>query len=273
MELIRHSAIAGAWYPGTEKRLRDEINLMLDITKPEKKYENIFGLISPHAGYAYSGKTAAYVYNLLAGENYERAIVISPSHKEYFPGISIYKGDAYETPLGLLEVDKELKEEFVKASGSIFEGSLGHSVEEHALEIQLPFLQMVLGDIKILPMVIGDQRSNYVYELGEKLAKFKDDKTIIIASTDLSHFHNKHEAEELDKIVTDKISRFDYEGLQDALETNTCEACGGGGVVALMKAADLLGYKNAEVLNKVDTGDITGDHSGVVGYMSAVIYQ
>ena len=273
MKKIRHSEIAGYWYPGTEKQLHREINLMLDLTKPEEQIDNIFGLISPHAGYRYSGLTAAYGYNLIQKKKYEKVIVLSPSHREYFPGISIYSGDAYETPLGLIKVNNDLKEKIIDSSNIIFLGDKGHSPEEHALEIQLPFLQVVLDNFEIVPMIIGDQRKEYVYELGEKLGGLIDDKTLIVASTDLSHFHPKHEAEKLDSIVSDKIREFDYDGLQKALESNKTEACGGGAVVALMKAADTAGFKRSKILHKTDSGEVTGDTSGVVGYVSAVFYK
>ena len=273
MQKVRYSVIAGTWYPGNEKRLRDEINLMLDIAKPEKNYENILGVISPHAGYRYSGKTAAYAYNTIKDKTYETVVVVSPSHCEYFKGISVFDGDAYETPLGKLKINNELREKLINSSDLIFAGEEGHSSEEHSLEIQLPFLQVVLGDFSLLPIVIGDQRRENVFELAEKLATIKDDKTLIVVSTDLSHFHPKHEAEILDGIVKEEISRMDYEGLQRALERNTCEACGGGGIVTLLKAAEILNYKNSDVLNVVDSGDVTGDNDRVVGYLSAVIYK
>lgn len=273
MKNVRASIIAGTWYPGSEKRLRDEINLMLDITKPGKNYENILGVISPHAGYSYSGKTAAYAYNAIKDKDYETVVVIAPSHCEYFKGISVYNGDAYETPLGQLNINSEMRNKLVNSGNLIFAGDKGHSPDEHSLEIQLPFLQVVLGNFNLLPVVIGDQRRENVFELAEKLAAIKDDKTLIVVSTDLSHFHPKHEAEILDGIVRQEISQLDYEGLQRALERDTCEACGGGGVVALLKAAEILNYKKAEVLNIVDSGDVTGDNDRVVGYLSAVIYK
>ena len=273
MNKVRHSAIAGSWYPGTENRLRSEINNMLDLSKPEKEIDNIFGIVSPHAGYRYSGLTAAHAYNLIKNKKFENVIVLSPSHSEYFPGVSIFSGDAYETPLGEVKINNELKEKFIDSSSIIFQGDEGHSEDEHALEIQLPFLQVVLDNFEIVPMVIGDQQKGFVFELGEKVGELIDEKTLVVASTDLSHFHPKSEAEKLDSIVTQKISEFDYNGLQDALEANKTEACGGGAVVAMMKAADKAGFKHSKVLHKTDSGEITGDTSGVVGYVSAVLYK
>jgi MEMO1 family protein len=199
-------------------------------------------------------------------------VVISPSHSEYFPGISVFEGDAYETPLGLLEVDKEFVDKIVNGSKIIFKGFEGHR-NEHALEVQLPFLQSVIKNFKIVPIVMGDQRKEYVDELADALAKTIDDETLIVASSDLSHFHSKQEANILDSVVADRIQEFDFEKLQGDLEKHNCEACGGGPIAVLMKAASLKNYKHSAVLHRSDSGDITGDNSEVVGYLSAVIYQ
>jgi len=271
MNYIRPAQVAGYFYPSNPDKLKKEIKLLLDVTKPKEKFEKIFGIVSPHAGYKYSGKTAAHAYNLLVGKNYERVVVISPSHSEYFHGISVFEGDAYETPLGFINVDKEFREKLVTDNGIIFKGFEGHG-KEHALEVQLPFLQSVLKDFKIVPIVIGDQSKRNVDTLAEKLSEISDDKTFVVASSDLSHFYTKSQADRLDSIVEKRVRDFDFETLQTDLETHTCEACGGGPIVALMKAASLKNIKHSMVLHRSDSGDVTGDNSEVVGYLSAVFY-
>ena len=226
MENIRYASVAGHFYPADPQQLRSEINIFLETAKPVNEIENIFGIVSPHAGYVYSGKTAAYVYNLIKGKNYKRVIVISPSHSEYFSGISVYNGDAYETPLGLLEVDKEFVNKLVENSKTIFKGVEGHR-NEHALEVQLPFLQLVLNNFKIVPVVMGEQSKMYVDELAKKLSEVTDAETLIVSSSDMSHFHSKSEADKLDSIVEKRISNFDVEGLQKDLDNHKTEACGG----------------------------------------------
>ena len=126
MENVRSAQVAGYFYPADPQQLRSDIKVFLETAKPVDVIENIFGIISPHAGYVYSGKTAAYVFNLIKGKNYKRVVILSPSHSEYFLGISVYNGDAYETPLGLLEVDKELVNKLVENSKTIFKGVEGH---------------------------------------------------------------------------------------------------------------------------------------------------
>ena len=271
MTNIRPAQVAGYFYPADPAKLREEINLMLGISEMQDKVENVFGIIAPHAGYTYSGKTAAYSYNQLRGKNYKRVVIISPSHSEYFPGVSIFDGDAYETPFGKLEVDKEFTEKLIGNSNSIFLGLEGHR-REHALEVQLPFLQTVLNNFKIVPIVMGDQDKVYINELAKNLAKVVDDDTLVVASSDLSHHHTKAEANRLDSIIAERINKFDYENLQKDLDNRNCEACGGGPMIAIMKAAALQKKNHSSVLHRSDSGDVTGDTKEVVGYLSAVIY-
>lgn len=271
MNYVRPAQVAGYFYPANPEKLKKDISLLLDITKPKDKIENIFGIVSPHAGYIYSGKTAAHAYNLLVGKKFKRVVIISPSHSEYFPGICIFEGDAYETPLGILNVDEEFREKLETENGVIFKGYEGHR-REHALEVQLPFLQSVLKDFKIVPVVMGDQSKSYVDALAQKLAEISDDETLIVASSDLSHFYTKSQADKLDSVVEIRVRDFDFDNLQTDLETKTCEACGGGPIVTLMKAAKLKNYKHSLVLHRSDSGDVTGDTKEVVGYLSAVFY-
>lgn len=272
MDTVRPPAVAGMFYPSDERKLKDEIRFLLDSAKGEEIQGNVTAIVVPHAGYIYSGRTAAYAYNLLWNKTYETVIVISPSHREYFPGVSVYSGDAYKTPLGTIPVNKEMRGELIRGSELIFQGVEGHR-QEHALEVQLPFLQMILKDFDILPIVIGDQREQFLNELSDRLSRIVNDKTLIVASSDLSHFHTKEQADRLDSVVEKRISQFDYKTLLRDISNNNCEACGGGPIVAAMRTADLLNIRKVKVLNRSDSGDVTGDNSEVVGYLSAVIYE
>jgi len=271
MNYIRPAQVAGHFYPSSPEKLKKDIRLLLDVTKPKERVEKVFGIVAPHAGYVYSGKTAAHAYNLLIGNKYKRVVVISPSHSEYFPGICIFEGDAYETPLGILKVDKEFRDKLLTTNGEIFLGYEGHR-REHALEVQLPFLQSVLKDFKIVPVVMGDQTKRNIDTLAKKLAEISDNETLIVASSDLSHFYTKSQADKLDSVVERTVREFDFESLQKDLENHTCEACGGGPIVVLMKAANLKNIRHSMVLHRSDSGDVTGDSSEVVGYLSAVFY-
>jgi AmmeMemoRadiSam system protein B len=271
MNKIRKPAVAGLFYPASKNKLEAEIQTLLSISNSEKSFNNIFGIVVPHAGYIYSGRTASYAFNLLKDKEIKTVIIISPSHREYFPGISIYDGDGYETPLGIVEVDKDMTEKLTGESRIIFKGIEGH-MQEHAIEVQIPFLQFVLKDFKIVPIVMGDQGDLFVDELSEKLSITVDDKTIVIASSDLSHYYSDDAADKLDSIVEKRILDFDFDGLRKDFQMKNCEACGGGAIVSMMKTASVLNRKKSEVLNRSNSGDITGERKEVVGYLSAVIY-
>lgn len=272
MKTVREPAVAGMFYPASPSQLNEEIKLMLDIAKPEEKFFDPIGIVSPHAGYRYSGKTAAFAFNSIADKDFETVIILSPSHREYFPGISIFSGDAYKTPLGIVELNKSMVSKLVEDQSYIFEGKNGHKAE-HAVEVQIPFLQIIKKNFTIIPVVMGDQRKLFIDGLAQKLAEVIDDKTIIVASSDLSHFYSSKIANEMDSIVEKRIAEFDYEGLRDDIETRKCEACGGGPIVTMMKTAELIQKRKSKILARNNSGDITGDKSEVVGYLSAVVYS
>ncbi|NJD22872.1 MAG: AmmeMemoRadiSam system protein B [Melioribacter sp.] len=272
MKNVREPAVAGMFYPASSVKLKEDIQHLLDTYKPQEKFKNVVGIVSPHAGYAYSGKTAAFAYNAVKGKNYKTIIVISPSHREYFAGISIYNGDAYKTPLGEVPINKKMRYELILDSKIIFNGISGHRAE-HAVEVQIPFMQMTMNDFSIVPIVMGDQNRMCINELSQRLASVMNDETLIVASSDLSHFYSKEQADKRDSIVEKRIAEFDYENLQNDLEVGKCEACGGGTIVTMMKTAALFNKKKSKVLSRTDSGDVTGDNSEVVGYLSAVVYS
>ena len=160
----------------------------------------------------------------------------------------------------------------VEASDLIFEGIQGHG-SEHALEVQLPFLQVILANFQLIPLVIGSQSRETVDELAKVLAEVVDDKTLIVASSDLSHFYSKSRANIIDSRVIESINYFKYDELQNDLEQKRCEACGGGGIVAMLKALKMKNYSHSKVIQRSDSGDVTGDEKEVVGYLSAIVYN
>jgi len=278
MGQTRKPVVADKFYPGDPVTLTRQIADFFKRAKKEPIPGKIVALLSPHAGYMYSGQVAAYAYKLLEGLSFETVVVISPSHIAYFQGASIYNGGAYETPLGRIAVDTALAGKIADASGRVFLSTQGHGFVgmrgEHALEVQLPFLQVVLGEFKLVPIVIGDQDWSTCEALSEALIKaLKDRNALIVASSDYSHYHPYDEAVRLDRIAIDHINSFDPEGLFADLSSGVCEACGGSPIVTTMLAAKGLGADKARVLKYANSGDVTGDKSGVVGYVAAVIYN
>jgi len=269
---IRESVIAGTWYPGTADRLRQEIDRYLKAV-PEQHIEgNLIALISPHAGYRYSGQVAAYGYKLLAERKFATVVIIAPSHRAYFPGVSVYDRGGYRTPLGIVPLDQDLIRALEGREPRIRYVPEAHA-QEHSLEIQLPFLQVVLADFKLVPLVMGDQSFATCQWLAEALADCIAGKSIlVVASSDLSHFHPYEQAKKLDSVVLEKVNGFDARGLSDSLAEHQCEACGGGPMVTAMLLARQLGANKSRVLHYANSGDVTGDRSSVVGYMAAAFW-
>jgi len=272
--IIRPPAVAGKFYPGDPQDLRETIAGFLEEAESEPISGEIRGIVAPHAGYMYSGFTAAHAYKLLKGREFDVVVVVSPSHFDFFHGVSVYPGEAYETPLGRIPINAELREALTAASDVVIVSDAGHRAE-HALEVQLPFLQCTLqpGTFTLVPLVIGDQKREICFALGQALAEvLKDRNVLLVASTDLSHYYPASIAERLDAVMMRDVAAFDYEKLMTDLETHRTEACGGGPTVAVMAALDDLGVRKMKVTHRSNSGDTTGDYSSVVGYLSAVAY-
>ena len=269
---VRPPAVAGMFYPERPSELRREIAALLKASPRATSARTLVALVAPHAGYQYSGRTAAAAYRLLEGRSIGTVVIVSPSHREAFGGISVFDGTAYRTPLGDLMIDARLRSALLKGDPEISACALGHH-REHAIEVQLPFLQSTLGNSPmILPIVMGDQRRSSCVHLGERLAEILEGTdSIMIASTDLSHYHPYQEAEAMDQAAIGAIARYDVEGLLDDLEQERVEACGGGPTAAVLFAARRLGARHVEILHHSNSGDATGDRSSVVGYLSAAI--
>jgi hypothetical protein len=268
---IREPAVAGSFYTSDPRALSKQIKGFLDAV-PERKIEGeIIALISPHAGYIYSGQVAAYAYKLLIENSFDKVIVIAPSHHMYFHGASIYSKGAFRTPLGLIPIEEEISQKIIKESPTVSFLPQAHT-QEHSLEIQLPFLQTVLKDFQLIPIIMGDQNLENCKTLSDALfTVIKGKKILIVASSDLSHFYSYDEAVRLDTVVADRIKNFDPRGLSRDLSEGRCEACGGGPIITTMLLAQKMGANRALVLKYANSGDVTGDKSRVVGYLAAVL--
>ncbi len=255
------------FYSGSERKLCSEIaNLFAEVPDTTSLNANIF--ISPHAGYIYSGLTASHLFARLQREQFKTVIVVSPSHQEYFRGVSVYPGSAYATPLGDVAIDKQKAKLLGEESKFIFFGEQGHR-KEHGVEVQLPFLQYALGPFSFVPVVMGAQDEYIIDELAEKLALVMDADTALVVSSDLSHYHKKTVADKLDSRVASHLQSFSHAALYDELQRGTCEACGGGGIIAAMRVIEKIYKPNTAILHRSDSGDVTGDTAQVVGYLSA----
>ncbi|MCE5329056.1 AmmeMemoRadiSam system protein B [bacterium] len=271
-EKIRDSIVAGSFYPNDPYVLKMQLEDYLNNAK-SLNIKNIKALICPHAGYIYSGQVAAYSYKQIIGKKYNSIIIISPSHAEYFSFASIFDGDAYNTPLGRVNIDKKRSKMLVESSPYIRFSEHGHN-NEHSIEVQLPFLQYIFGEFDFIPIVIGAQNDQNIHSIGKAIGEsFKGEEILIIASTDLSHYHPYGEAVMLDKQVEKLVENFDIENLQMEFLKNNIEMCGGGPVAAAMIAAKTLGANKAVILKYLNSGDVTGDRKAVVGYLAAALFE
>lgn len=271
----RPAAVAGLFYPDEPEVLAETVDRLLAAGGPAVERQPK-ALIAPHAGYVYSGPVAARAYAALRGWDIRRVVVICPSHFEPFRGASLFSGREYLTPLGPVPVDAELRDRLVRRDPELRVGDQGHRVQygrrsEHALEVQLPFLQRVLGPFHLLPIVLGGHEFADCRRLAAALAAEVDDQTLLLASSDLSHYYPDAEARELDRWVVDAVSRCDYYGLHQYLEAGLCEACGSGPMLTVMMASSLSGADRAVVAGYATSGDVPPHRrDGVVGYLSAL---
>lgn len=278
----RPPAVAGYFYPAHERELRETVRTLLNEAKSTPLNGELVGLVAPHAGYMYSGLTAAYAYRLLRNKKFDSIVVIGPSHREYFDGVSIYPGSSFVTPLGEMPIDEELRERIVESypaslssrgRPSILLSDVGHRLE-HSVEVQVPFLQEVVPGARFVPIVMGDQSRYHCVALADALARALEGKNVLlVASSDLSHYHSYDEAVALDRRVIDDVKAFDAETLMEDLQNEVVEACGGGPMVAVMMAARRLGAEKSVVLFHCNSGDVTGERDRVVGYMSAAFLR
>jgi MEMO1 family protein len=232
---------------------------------------DLVALIAPHAGLKYSGPVAAYAYQWLRERVFDLAVLVGPSHFVGFEGVAVYRSGAFETPTGLVPVDEDAAVTLMGSSPLVREHDAAHR-REHSLEMQLPFLRRLAPEVPILPLVMGYQTDATARGLADGLARMLTGRrALLVASSDLSHYHAADVAARLDRVVLDHVAQFDAEALQAALDANPDHACGGGPIVAVMRAARQLGATDAVTLHYADSGDVSGDKSSVVGYMAAAI--
>jgi hypothetical protein len=272
----RPSPIAGTWYPGDATNLADSVDGMLFNAKIQPVKGHIKAIIVPHAGHRYSGGVAAYAYNTIRGLHPKTIAVISPMHQYHPAQLLTTAHTAYETPLGLVPVDHELLRNL---SASLMT-SLGEGLtpiakdQEHSLEIQLPFLQRIYPDgFNLLPIMLRDQEARITRILAESLIQMLPKDSILVASSDLSHFYTESNAHQLDGAILEAIHDFSPEGLYRVDAESRGFACGLGAIACILWAARKLGADQVDILNQATSGDVTGDRTSVVGYASAVVYQ
>jgi len=263
-KIIRPPAVASMFYPGGATELRNAVQNYLsnagteeDVPKLKKgETAELRTLIVPHAGYIYSGKIAASAYRLLEQNQFKRVLLLGPAHRVWLEGAAFPEADAFETPLGEITLDKELIEKILAEFSWISVSDEAHS-EEHCLEVQLPFLQETLGEFKLLPLVVGDAKTELLAALIQQFSE--DTETLIVISTDLSHFHDYQTAREIDARTANAIE------LLEQNRISTEDACGAYPLRGALLAASQNQW-NVHRLGLCNSGDTAGDRGRVVGY-------
>lgn len=270
---LRPSPIAGTWYESDPKKLAANIDLLLSQVQLPVLNGRVLAVIAPHAGHIYSGGVAAYAFAALRGQTPDLVAVLSPYHNFSPFSLLTTAHTAYSTPLGNLEVDSSALAELQ----SHLEIPI-HAIakdREHSLEIELPFLQRVFQNgFKLLPIMVRGQETETAQQLGRALARTLVNKNaLIVASTDLSHFYDRQTAKKLDSEMLRRFESFAPETIFEAEQTGKGFACGHAAVASMLWAARELGADTVQTLNYATSGDITGDHSSVVGYGAAAVLK
>ncbi|MEW6413196.1 MAG: AmmeMemoRadiSam system protein B [Candidatus Zixiibacteriota bacterium] len=271
---VRKPAVAGTFYPSDSAELSRMVDGHLVAAGEIPSIDGqIIALVVPHAGLIYSGPIAAYSYKLLENSNVNTVILCGPSHRLGFDGVSVYgPGITWQTPLGDVKCDDSVCQTLLDYDGiSVIPEA---HINEHCLEVQLPYLQTVLKEFEIVPALIGYRNHDNIKRLEGALSRVTDDaRTVMIASTDWQHYRPASQGWKLDSAGIDCIKRLDPDALESYLQQGRTEACGGAALVAVMRAAIAKGANRAKILKYGDSGDLTGDKSSVVGYAAAVIYK
>lgn len=272
---VRRSPFAGTWYPDDPRELDSMVSRLLASALRTELPGKLVALISPHAGLKYSGPVAAAGYRLLAARTaFQSVVLLGPSHRVGFDALATCSRGAFATPLGLAPIDSALARSFESATPRARSMPEVHRAE-HCLEMQLPFLQHLLPEARILPIVMGTQSVRNIEAAASAMVDAVSASTypvLLVASSDLSHYESREKARELDSEVLDCIERFDPQALACLLEDQRGHACGGGPMVSVMIAARELGATDACILAYGDSGDVSGETDAVVGYVSAALY-
>jgi AmmeMemoRadiSam system protein B len=270
---LRPSPIAGTWYDGNAKALAARVDKFLRDAQLPELNGNVIAIIAPHAGHVYSGGVAAYAFAALRNLTPELVVILSPYHNLSPHPLITTKHQAYSTPLGNIEVDQGALAE-LQANLDILITPIAND-REHALEIELPFLQRALkNEFKLLPIMVRAQEPKISQNLGHALAQtLRNKNALIVASTDLSHFYDQKTAKILDLEMLKRFESFNPESIFEAEYTSKGFACGHAAVASMLWAARELGADKVQILKYATSGDVTGDYSSVVGYGAAVVLR
>ncbi|MBM3132889.1 MAG: AmmeMemoRadiSam system protein B [Chloroflexi bacterium] len=266
--MIRNPIAAGRFYPGMATALHAEIQRLVDRSAPKVK---AIGLVSPHAGYPYSGLVAAETLSRIQFK--DTFVILGPNHTGRGVPFSIMTQGVWHTPLGEVEIDSAIARQILEHSNYLEEDEAAHQYE-HSIEVQLPFLQYFKHDVKIVPIVLAHANGETYKRIGESIARgirSSRSEAIIMASSDMTHYESQERARRKDAKAIEAILSLDEDQLLDRIDSLHITMCGYAPTVALISAAKKLGATQAELVRYQTSGDMTGDYDSVVGYAGVII--
>lgn len=271
--MIKKPNVAGQFYTANPIRLSAEVNSFFNTVPALTHPRHIEILIAPHAGYMYSGQIAAYAFKHVQGKPYQTVVILAPSHHFGFPGISVWAKGGFKTPIGLLSVDEEFAKQLIDKD-ALFNFDPTVFEREHALEVELPFIQVAIPDAKIVPVIVGQASLEVCRKLAESLNDLIGDRddVLVVVSSDMSHFHQADQARAMDEEAIRLVKGLEIEAFWKQCAVRKLEMCGFVPVTTALFLAELRGLK-PEHLIYGHSGDITGDLKSVVGYTSFIFYQ
>lgn len=266
--MIREAAVAGQFYPGWPEDLKKTIEYM---TSPEADKIEAFGVVSPHAGYIYSGPVAGAVFSRIKFP--PTFILIGPNHRGEGKPFSITTAGSWKTPLGEVRIAEGLAGAILKASGRLEADTIAHRYE-HSLEVQVPFLQYFEPGVRIVPILLSQARPDVYVEIGRAVARGlreTGEEAVIVASTDMTHYEPHETARVKDRLAIEAILSLDADELARRIAEHSISMCGYAPVISLITAAREMGAQKAELVRYQTSGDSSGDYSSVVGYAGIII--
>jgi AmmeMemoRadiSam system protein B len=266
--MIRKPVVAGMFYPGSADTLRDKIRELIDEGAVR---EDVQGIVSPHAGYMYSGHVAGAVISRVSFK--DTFVIMGPNHTGLGQPFSIMSEGAWETPLGSVEIDTELASAILAASQNLSQDHVAH-LEEHSIEVQLPFLQYFKPDVKLVPIILARGTGDTYKEIGNAIAEACNNaacEAVIMASSDMNHYEPHNVADEKDDRAIEAILALDEDELLNRVSEYRISMCGYGPTVAMLTACKHMGADKAELVMHQTSGDVTGDYHSVVGYAGVLI--
>jgi len=273
-DMIKEPNVAGAFYSADAKELSDSIDYYEQSTGPVPTDRKVEIALSPHAGYPYSGPVAAYTYKAISRNHYKTIVIIGPSHFYPFEGISVWPKGGFKTPLGIVPVDEDFAQALLKESPS-FQYLPQVYEREHAIEVELPFLQKTFNNFKIVPILMGDPDPQVCRDLAVALDKLigRRDDVLILISSDMSHYYTYDVANQMDALTLKAVQAIDPKDFFEGNVARKMEMCGFVPMTTALIFARLRGINHVEVLKHANSGDTSGDKSRVVGYSSVIFYN